>query len=174
MRKLLKELVMIRKTLQDIEFILESKFIEQYEVIIKHDENGKRIRIRNYYENPLGELRKRYKKRIEKPKTIYKQKKSTETTDQKIPLKDFLCSIMSEKEAKDFGYWLSIGQPIIVSGDERTSKSTLVHALRNVGYPIYEDFEPIHIYLRKQIPIEDCIPNLYNNISVSPGTFRKH
>lgn len=66
-----------------------------------------------------------------------------------MPLKDFLHSIMSEKEVKDFEYWLSIGQPIIVSGDERTSKSTLVHALRNAGYPIYEDFEPVHIYLKK-------------------------
>ena len=51
------ELVKIRETLEDIEFILEYAHVPQYEDTYERDENCKLIRIREYLEAPLESLR---------------------------------------------------------------------------------------------------------------------
>lgn len=58
-RNCLSELVKIRKTLEDIEYILEYAHVPQYYVEKIRDENGKTIsRNRVYHEAPLEHLRK--------------------------------------------------------------------------------------------------------------------
>lgn len=54
----LKELIEIRKELQNIRAILEYKFVEKYEGVRTVDENGKSIRILRPLEDPLGKIRK--------------------------------------------------------------------------------------------------------------------
>lgn len=60
MIRFIKEIVEIRKELQNIRVILESQFVKDYEVIKEKDENGKTIRHHHTLEDPLGDLRKRY------------------------------------------------------------------------------------------------------------------
>lgn len=62
-------------------------------------------------------------------------------------------------------FCLKRGWPVIISGSERTGKSTLVRVLRKHGYEnVWEEFEPYKIVMKKQIPIDDCVPDLYRNI----------
>ena len=53
----LQELKAIRKTLEDIEFILEYAHVPQYSVKRYRNESGKIIRNFEYHEDPLGHLR---------------------------------------------------------------------------------------------------------------------
>lgn len=54
----LKELIEIRKELQNIRAILEYNYVPKYERIKTTDENGKTIRTRRPLEDPLGRIRK--------------------------------------------------------------------------------------------------------------------
>ena len=57
--KILEELTIIRKELQNIRVILQSEFVSDYTITREHVD-GKVIRTRTILEDPLGELRKRY------------------------------------------------------------------------------------------------------------------
>lgn len=81
-----------------------------------------------------------------------------------MKLNDYLRNIMSVRDARKLRGALRLGKPVIISGAERTGKTTLCRVLRAKGYKVYESFDTLHLELKRVIPIEDCIPNLYQKI----------
>lgn len=81
-----------------------------------------------------------------------------------MKLEEYLRKIMSEENAQILEEAIEIRRPIIISGAERTGKTTLRRILRSRGLEAWEDFDPLVIHLTKTIPLEDCIPNLYRDI----------
>lgn len=57
--KILEELTLMRKELQNIRIILQSRFVDDY-TVERQIVDGKTVRIRHTLEDPVGELRKRY------------------------------------------------------------------------------------------------------------------
>lgn len=54
--------------------------------------------------------------------------------------------------------------PIYITGNERTGKTTLKKVLCRHGGCAMEEANLLHIHLTKQIPFDEMIPNLYQDI----------
>lgn len=79
------------------------------------------------------------------------------------------CCRADSKEDEDdslrqFLEMLESGEQILIMGDMRTGKSTLVRVLRARGYNVIEPDEMPKIYLTEQIPFENMISDFYRNI----------
>lgn len=79
------------------------------------------------------------------------------------------CRLAADKEEEDdslrqFLELLESGEQIIVMGNVRTGKSTLVRVLRARGYNVIEPDEMPKVYLTEQIPFEGMISDFYRSI----------
>ncbi len=59
--KILKELIEIKKELQNIRVILQSQFVQDYKVVKRENIDGEYVRFTEPIEDPLGELRDKYR-----------------------------------------------------------------------------------------------------------------
>lgn len=83
----------------------------------------------------------------------------------KISLDDYLKSVLPKgRGISEIKRCMKNGRSIYITGEERTGKTTLKRVLKNHGCKAIEDFDPFHIHLTKQIPIDEMIPNYYLDI----------
>lgn len=77
--------------------------------------------------------------------------------------RDYLTDLLGKQEAAKLTSALKSGKTIIIKGEQKSGKSTLVKALNNAGYHAVEDFETYEVVLKK--PLKSMIPNMIKTIS---------
>lgn len=78
-------------------------------------------------------------------------------------LKDYLVSLLGEKQAKELLTAVKEGQTVVISGAQSSGKTTLCKVLREHGYSAVEDFEIHTVALSK--PLNRRIRNMKDTIS---------
>lgn len=81
-----------------------------------------------------------------------------------MKLNEYLKTMVTRKDAQKIRMAMKHHLPIIISGVERSGKTTLQRVLRAHGANVQEDFLSVHINLKKTIPEEDCIRDFYQTI----------
>lgn len=95
---------------------------------------------------------------------LFLRRKEKNMSDE-ITLDEYLKTIMSQREAKRLKAILRFGKrPVIVTGAERTGKTTLVTVLRQRGYNVYDEYEPYVLELKRVIPVDRCVHQIFRNI----------
>ena len=78
-------------------------------------------------------------------------------------LKDYLVSLLGEKQAKELLTAVKEGQTVVISGAQSSGKTTLCKVLQEHGYSAVEDFEIHTVALSK--PLNRRIRNMKDTIS---------
>ena len=76
---------------------------------------------------------------------------------------DYLVELLGRKEAARLREALRCGKTIIVKGEQKSGKTTLVRVLNNAGYHAVEDFATHEVTLKE--PLKSMIPDMSEAIS---------
>ena len=78
-------------------------------------------------------------------------------------MNDYLAGLLGKKETAKLRKALRSGKTIIVKGEQKSGKTTLVKVLNNAGYHAVEDFTTHEVILKEAV--KNMIPDIYGIIS---------
>lgn len=81
-----------------------------------------------------------------------------------MKLNEYLAMMVSRKDATMIRAAIKQHRPIIISGVQRSGKTTLQRILQKHGGIVFEDWDAVMIHLNKTIPEEACVANYHQEV----------